>query len=53
MFSQARLVTVLTLLTLRTLLQAETQGDTDRTIAAWLKRRQKRSDVIIATKVWS
>eukprot|EP00802_Teleaulax_amphioxeia_P014177 Tamp_14238.p1 GENE.Tamp_14238~~Tamp_14238.p1 ORF type:complete len:424 (+),score=75.32 Tamp_14238:157-1272(+) len=31
--------------------KAETQGDTDRTIAAWLKTRKKRSDVILATKV--
>jgi hypothetical protein len=30
-------------LTFQSFLKAETQGDTDRTIAAWLKRRQKRS----------
>jgi hypothetical protein len=30
-------------LTFQKFLKAETQGDTDRTIAAWLKRRQKRS----------
>lgn len=31
--------------------KAETQGATDRTVAEWLKRRGRRDDVILATKV--
>lgn len=31
--------------------KAETQGATDRTVAEWLKRRGKRDDVVLATKV--
>jgi aryl-alcohol dehydrogenase-like predicted oxidoreductase len=31
--------------------KAETQGKTDLTIAAWLKARNRRSDVILASKV--
>jgi len=31
--------------------KAETQGETDRTVAEWLKRRGKRDDVILASKV--
>lgn len=31
--------------------KAETQGATDRTVCEWLKRRGKRDDVILATKV--
>lgn len=31
--------------------EAETQGRTDLTVAEWLKRRRRRDDVVLATKV--
>ena len=31
--------------------EAETQGATDRTVGAWLKRRGRRDDVVLASKV--
>ena len=31
--------------------EAETQGRTDETIGAWLKKRGRRDDVILASKI--